>query len=116
MNNIQRRPALNQLARTATYPANSSIIHSNDRRNIVNDHSPSNLQTGNSNVNGRSNISFRITDMGVVRTFNDMLTALSSQGIQFRMVQSQVPEQITTQSNDPNVLLLNEQIDFSDVI
>ncbi|KAL7017439.1 hypothetical protein ACKWTF_010380 [Chironomus riparius] len=106
-NNIQRRPALNRSSRTTPYPLTpvSSAMQTNDRQD----------QAKNININEKSKISYRITDMGVVRTFNDMLTALAAQGIQLKMVQSQASNKVSPQQDDPNVLVLSEPVDFSDV-
>ena len=78
-----------------------------------NDQETSRLETQNLNANaGRSsNTSLRVTDMGVIRTFNEMMTALSAQGIQIRLIQNKLPNDDSNPNANPNILLLNEPID-----
>ena len=89
---------------------------------VSNFHRSSNNQTTSrlemrNNINNAqrsSNVSYRVADLGVIRTFNEMMTALSAQGIQMRLIQNELPNDDSNPNADPNILLLNEQIDFDE--
>lgn len=99
---------------TASNSLSNIQIHNFHRSS--NNQATSRLEMQNNNVNTQraSNVSFRVTDMGVIRTFNDMMTALSAQGIQMRLIQNELPHNNSNPNADPNVLLLNEPIDFDE--
>ena len=110
INNVRNRISNLQLPNSSTNISDSNYYRSSNNQMT----SRPEMQNNNVNAQRSSNVSLRVTDMGVIRTFNEMMTALTAQGIQMRLIQNELRNDDSNPNADPNVLLLNEPIDFDE--